>query len=426
MRKAYTRWICIVTALALMLCAAGCSQGTEPGTTESVAPVKSVSVDLMADVKAREVPAQTVDLTFKMAQFTYAVNVLRAAAAKKETIMVSPLSLELALAMAANGAKGETLQQLLDLFGASTLEELNASLHSYTTTLGKDCRIADSIWLRSGMIEADPAFLQTNADYYGAEIYEAAFDDQTIEDVNAWVQKNTDGMIDQIMDHIDPLDRMYLLNALCFDAKWQVPYKDDQVLKGVFTAQGGAEQSADMMYSTERIYFCDDHAQGFIKPYEDSRYSFAAIRPNDGIDLFDYLEELTGSHLQMMLSEKQNVKVLAKIPAFKNENEVDMLAVLESLGVTVPFGDDADFTGMCVPGSPEELYISGVTQKTFIEVDREGTRAAAATGLTMAAKSMTQEEVRTVYLDRPFLYLILDGENGLPVFMGVVTQMGGN
>ena len=415
------RRLSVILSLVLAFCLTGCAQESadRPG-------VKMAAVDLMADVKAQPAEAGTVDLDFTRRQYIYNVNVLKKAAklGNGKTLMVSPLSMELALAMAANGAKGETLTQLLDVFGASSPEELNRDLHSYTAALGEDCRISNSIWYRRLVMEPDRAFLQVNADYYGAEIYEAPFDETTVTDVNAWVQHSTDGMIRKIMDRVDPLDRMYLLNAVCFDAKWQDAYKDTDVHRETFYAYDGTEQAADMMIATERQYFSDDHAQGFVKDYEDGRYRFAAIRPNDGVDLFDYLEELTGEHLQRMLSDRKTETVRTRIPQFSSESELNMKDVLQMLGVSEAFNNHADFSGM--GQSPDGLLISAVTQKTFIEVTPEGTRAAAATGLTMAGKSMVQEEIHTVYLDRPFLYMILDGETGLPVFMGIVTDLSGN
>ena len=416
-----SRRLCMMLSLVLAFCLTGCAQEAADRPT-----IKAAAVDLMADVTAQPVQEMALTPDFVSSQFSYSVNVLKQAAAQRgeENLMVSPLSLELALAMAANGAKGETQAQLLALFDAPSIEELNRNLHGYTAALGEDCRISNSIWIRQQVMEPDPAFLQINADYYSAEIYEAPFDGTTVTDVNDWVQRSTDGMIQKFMDRVDPLDRMYLLNAVCFDAKWQEPYRDGAVQQETFTAQSGAEQAADMMTSTERTYFADDHAQGFIKNYEDGRYRFAAIRPNDGVDLFDYLEEVTGEHLRQLLSESRGGTVLTRIPRFSSTKELDLKEVLQALGVTAAFEDRADFSGM--GQSPDGLLISAVTQKTFIEVTPEGTRAAAATGLTMAGKSMVQEEIHTVYLDRPFLYMILDGETGLPVFMGIVTDLSGN
>lgn len=413
-----SRRLCMMLSLVLAFCLTGCAQEAADRPT-----VKAAAVDLMADVTAQPVQETALTPDFVSSQFSYSVNVLKQAAAQngEENLMVSPLSMELALAMAANGAKGETLTQLLDVFGASSPEELNRDLHSYTAALGEDCRISNSIWYRRLVMEPDRAFLQVNADYYGAEIYEAPFDETTVTDVNAWVQHSTDGMIRKIMDRVDPLDRMYLLNAVCFDAKWQDAYKDTDVHRETFYAYDGTEQAADMMIATERQYFSDDHAQGFVKDYEDGRYRFAAIRPNDGVDLFDYLEELTGEHLQRMLSDRKTETVRTRIPQFSSESELNMKDVLQMLGVSEAFNNHADFSGM--GQSPDGLRISGIMQKTFIEVTPEGTRAAAVTGVTMAGKSMTPEEVHTVYLDRPFLYMILDGETGLPVFMGIVTSL---
>ena len=374
--------------------------------------------NLLSGVRAKEVEERNVDAAFRVAQYQYGISLLRASAQASDnsTLMISPLSLELALAMAANGAEGETLTQLLTLFGASSLQELNEILHSCAENLGKECSAANSIWLRDGAAEPEAAFLQSAADYYNAEIYRAAFDQSTVTDINHWVREKTDGMIGELLQNIRPEDLIYLLNAVCFDAKWEVPYRDEDVMTGTFLAKNGMEEKAEFMLSTEHRYISDDHAQGFIKNYEDSRFRFVAILPERGMDVFDYLEELDGSHLRRMISEASSERVLTKLPKFTTRSTVDMVQALRSMGINAPF-DNAEY-----PGFGGSASITGIQQKTYIDVGQEGTRAAAVTGVTAAGAAPAQQP-RTVYLDRPFIYMILDGNSELPIFMGVVANV---
>ena len=314
--------IAMALLMALLILFTGCG-----GKEEAV---KVAANDLTAGLRAQKVEERSVNADFKTAQYRYALSLMQAAAKvqEKETFMLSPLSLELALAMTANAAEGETLSQLLALFGTSDLQELNGMLHSYVESLGKECSVADSIWIRDGAADPDKAFFFFIVNYYDAEIYKAAFDQTTVTDVNAWVRAKTNGMIDAILQDIAPEDLVYLLNAVCFEAKWETHYQSGDIMPGTFYSRNGAEQRVDFMFSAEYGFFSDDHAQGFVKDYEDGHFQFAAIRPNDGVDVFDYLAELKAEDLRMMVRTAKNEKVLAKIPRFKTESDIDMAKVL--------------------------------------------------------------------------------------------------
>ena len=412
MKKYLHAALALLLAAGLTACAASAGESPKLGKAQN----------LLEGVKPQKVESRSAGTDFRKAQYDYDLNILKACVQTdgEHTMMVSPLSLELALAMAANGAEGETLEQLLGLFGASSTQELNETLHSYVESLGKECKTANSIWLRDGEINPTQEFLQTNADYYDAEIYRAPFDESTVTDINDWVKQKTDGMIEGILDRIAPDNTIYLLNAVCFDAKWRTPYEESDVEEGTFMTQSGENERVQMMCGEEYSYFADEKAQGFVKDYEDADYRFAAIRPNDGVDLFDYLKELDGTHLQWMLTQRTTEKVLTKIPEFKTKTSVDMVAALKEMGITAPF-TKTEFTG--IEGESGDTYnISEIRQKTFIEVDPKGTRAAAVTELAPTAAAIEPEKPHTVYLDRPFLYLILDGKTSLPVFLGIVTD----
>ena len=220
--------IAMALLMALLILFTGCG-----GKEEAV---KVAANDLTAGLRAQKVEERSVNADFKTAQYRYALSLMQAAAKvqEKETFMLSPLSLELALAMTANAAEGETLSQLLALFGTSDLQELNGMLHSYVESLGKECSVADSIWIRDGAADPDKAFLQAIVNYYDAEIYKAAFDQTTVTDVNAWVRAKTNGMIDAILQDIAPEDLVYLLNAVCFEAKWETHYQSGDIMPGTF------------------------------------------------------------------------------------------------------------------------------------------------------------------------------------------------
>lgn len=343
-----------------------------------------------------------------------------------DNILVSPLSVISALAMTANGAAGETFKQMETTLGMP-VSELSEWLSVYREALPEaekyKLNMANGIWFTEDKrFTVNPDFLKTNEKLFGAGVYQAPFDDSTLREINGWVKENTDGMIDQILDEIPPDAVMYLVNALAFDAEWQEIYHDYQIREGEFTCEDGRVQKADMMYSTENAYMEDEHAKGFLKYYADGKYAFAALLPEEGMVLQDYLSTLDGAKLRGILDNPKRAQVDAAIPKYESEYSIEMSEVLQSMGMTDAFDfGAADFSGL---GRSEagNLYISRVLHKTYIAVDEKGTKAGAATAVEMKDECVAIEEpvVITVHLDRPFLYMIIDCEQNVPVFIGLV------
>lgn len=414
-KRILTVALSLVLVVSTLIPLSGC------GTTAQAA-------DLMSGVKAN--PTSTdVDLTGDDAGAVagFAVKLFQNSIAEENTL-VSPLSVLCALAMTANGAKEETLVQMEQVFGLN-ISELNGYLRAYLENLpsGDKFSIADSIWFKDDdKLTVEQSFLQTNADYYGASVYKAAFDDATLKDINAWVSDKTDGMIEDILDKIPDEAVMYLINALAFDAEWENIYTEDQVRDGTFTMESGETRNVEMMYNTENRYLDDGSATGFLKYYADRKYAFAALLPNEGVSIDDYVSSLTGDGLMSALNNAQDVEVKTAIPKFESEYSVEMSEILKSLGMTDAFDMDlADFTGL---GKSEDgnIFISRVIHKTYIAVDEKGTKAGAATVVEMVRGTaiMEPEESKTVYLDRPFVYMLIDCETNLPFFIGTAMDIG--
>ena len=394
---------------------------------------KVQAADLMEGVKANTVPGKAADDAFAQSQMRLAVDLFQSSVleSKDENVLISPLSIQLALAMTANGADGNTKAEMEALLGGEiSLEDLNEYLYSYVNNLPSaekyKLQIANSIWFRDdeGRLQVEKGFLQKNADYYGAQAYKAVFDDQTLKDINNWVKDHTDGMIDSILDQIDEDAVMYLINALVFDAEWQHVYDKSDVYKGKFTNIGGTEKQVDMMHSEETVYLQDENAIGFMKPYSGSKYNFAVLLPNEGVDIYEYIAGLTGESLMETLSTPQLGMVMATLPKFSYEYELTMNDVLKELGMPSAFsGDTADFSKMA-HSSRGNIYIGDVLHKTFISVDEMGTKAGAVTKVQMNDESAPMSEW-VVTLNRPFVYMIIDNETNLPVFIGTVMDVQG-
>ncbi|MEA4955983.1 MAG: serpin family protein [Pseudoflavonifractor sp.] len=407
--------LCLALTASLLFSLSGC------GTSAQAA-------DLMAGLKANTINTNvelTGDDSKEIANF--AVNLFQSSASATENTLVSPLSVLCALAMTANGAEGNTLVQMKNMFGLS-MPELNNYLHTYLESLPSSDKykvnIADSIWFKDEeSLTVKNNFLQTNADYYGASIYKAAFDDASLKDINTWVSNNTDGMVPNILNDIPEDAVMYLINALAFDAEWETIYQETQVQDGTFTTESGEAKDVQMMYSEESRYLDDGSATGFIKYYADQKYAFVALLPNKGISIADYVASLTGEGLMDTLNNAQKTGVETAIPKFESKYTLEMSDILKSLGMTDAFDSArADFTGI---GQSEDgnIYISRVLHKTYIAVDEKGTKAGAATAVEMKTTGAMVSEPKAVYLNRPFVYMLIDCETNLPIFIGTAMDI---
>ena len=179
-----------------------------------------------------------------------------------------------------------------------------------------------------------------------------------------------------------------------------------------------------MMYSSEYAYLQEEQAQGFIKYYSDRKYAFAALLPEEGVSLRDYVASLTGERLYELLSDPVEIDVETAIPKFEAEYDILLNPVLEGMGMQSAFDPGAaDFSGIGTSLNGN-LYISRVLHKTYIAVDEKGTKAGAATAVEIQDECCIEPaEKRIVYLDRPFVYMIIDCQENLPVFIGTVTEL---
>jgi len=419
MQTQKTRFILSLLAAALTgVILSGCSSS-----------IGASSTDLMTDITPVKVQVNPVDDKFTSALADFSVDLLKQTADDQQNCLVSPLSAELALAMTANGASGHTLSQMEQvLCGSMPINDLNAVLPGFAEGLpntdNAKFHFANSIWCNSAQgVNIQKDFLQTNANYYGAGVFSAPMNGQTVKDINAWVNQNTDGMIPNMLSQLDSSTAMVLINALAFDAKWASPYYSNNVDKGTFTDADGTQQTASFMHSDEYTYLDDGMATGFEKSYDSDSYRFAALLPNDGVSMSDYLQSLTGEKLMDTLNNAQSCTVYASLPKFSFSYSTSLNDALSTMGMADAFSPDtADFSKMgTMNGYP--LYIDKVLQKTFIDVTEQGTRAGAATAVVMYSGAAMPTDPKTVTLDRPFVFAIIDSKTSLPLFLGVVNSV---
>lgn len=428
-----TRLFAGALACMLVLPLTGCSGTKATDLTDGYAKSSEADTDVKGTADTTLGPIVsceynheiTIDFTVRLLQNTLKGNATKGN--EQENTLLSPISILAALAMTANGAKGETLAQMEKVFGVS-MEALNPEMSAYITSSKEieelEINIANSIWFKDvKSLSVKEDFIQKNVNYYEADIYAAPFDDSTVDDINNWVKKNTNGMIPSILNQISQDAVMYLINAVAFDAKWQEQYHEYSIRENTFTKEDGTWSTVDFMYSEEYNYLESEDATGFMKPYKGGDYAFVALLPNEGITVEEYVATLDGESLYQMLQSVQKTSVNTSIPKFETEYDIELSDVLVEMGMVDAFASaSADLSGMAT-SDLGNLYINRVLHKTYICLDENGTKAGAATSVEVECESALADEPKQVYLNRPFVYMILDTETYKPLFIGTMMDV---
>ena len=417
------RALALILALTLALALPGCGTAAADYTVLTAEPV-SAAYDGSTE------PAQT-------ALAGFGLDLLRGTRDQTgEPALVSPLSAALALSMAANGADGDTLAQFeAVLSGGAGLDVLNALCQELTAdyqTLGgsTECSIANSLWVDpEGMIRED--FIGRCGGIFDAQVIQAQLSDPGIVPaLNGWVSDHTGGMIPEIVS--EPFSEeaaALLVNALYLKNTWAAEFDPNQTMERTFTHGDGAEERMDFLRHFDRSlpYLETADSVGALLPYDDGRLAFFALMPRlypDSPDFEAWLAGLDGAELGRLVRDSRDRAdffLRLSLPKFESEWKGELKDVLTALGLELAFDDTglADFS--LLGDNPYGYYLSQVIHATKLEVNEEGTRAAAATVVVgNAASAAPPEEPQGIELDfdRPFLYGIVDLENGVPLFLG--------
>ncbi len=399
---------------------------TEPITIDDPKPVvKEPVVENLTEEQREACRKALVDMAFKLVDKSTDTK-----SENNENAMMSPLSVALALAMTANGAKDDTLKQMAEFLGGenANLDILNAFLHEYAFNLPSSdntkVRIANSIWYRdcAKLIVSD-YFKDANHKFYNATLKPAAFDQGTVDEINQWCSDNTDKMIPKIINELSDDAMICLFNAIVFDGKWETPYEDEDVMDEFFTDAKGKELKIKMLRSIENTYLENELVTGTIKYYKDG-YEFIALLPKEGVSVDAVVAGLNGEDYFALFENARYGDVITSIPEFETKDEYELPSILKDMGIVNAFqGYLADFSNMATY-EDGPLFISNVIHKTYIKVDRNGTKAAAVTGVIMDyATSVGPSEMYEVNLNRPFVYVIADSETHTPVFIGMTNTI---
>jgi len=382
--------------------------------------VKLLSANLMEGITAEGVTGKELDDGFLNTYASLSMKLFNSLYEEGKNALVSPLSIMYAFAMVANGAEGETRKQIENALGGIDTETLNGYLYFLSQYLeGAEVNIANSVWVTdSERFHVNTDFLQTNANYYDADLYKTAFDDKTVEDVNGWVKEKTKGMIEKIVEEYSGNEVMQLINAICFEAEWV--NKAASCVASTFYNADGTEAEAEFMMFDEHKYIQTENATGVIKDYKGGKYSFVVLLPDENINIDDYIASLDGKSFMAAVNSSEKGTVTLHIPKFKYGCSMDLVPVFEALGMTDAFDPSAaNFMGLGY-SDIGNVYVSSANQDTFIEVSELGTRAAAVTNVGFADDGAPDH---FVYVNRPFVYAIIDTATGMPLFTGAVTGL---
>jgi serine protease inhibitor len=341
-----------------------------------------------------------------------------------QNLMVSPSSVAIALSMTYNGASGKTqkaMAQALELQDMS-LEDLNRANAALQADLEKadpkvKLAIANSLWGKQGFT-FKPDFLQRNQEFYQAEVASLDFTSPAaVERINAWVKQNTEGKIPEIVQEIDPSQVLFLINAVYFKGNWTTQFDPKLTSDRPFTLLDKTQKQVPMMAQRGDYQYSEtDQFQAISLPYGDGRLSLYVFVPND---LKSFTATLTPENWETWMAQFAKKKGSIQLPRFKFEYGTTLKEALKAMGMAAMFEpSQADFSGM----SAEKVAISEVQHKTFIEVNEEGTEAAAVTSVGVRTLSAPTEPPFQMVVDRPFFTAIRDNQTGTVLFLGTVTE----
>ncbi len=346
---------------------------------------------------------------------------------KTENIFVSPSSVAIALSMGYNGASGTTRDAMADalqLNGMSleTLNQANDDLKAALEGADPDVRlsIANSLWARKN-VAFNQDFLKRNQEFYNAAVSTLDFSQQdAVGQINYWVKANTQGKITKIVDRLKPDDVMYLINAVYFKGMWSVPFQPSLTSEQPFSLADGTTKPHPMMRQRDRFsYYENEQFQAVNLPYGSGRWSMYVFLPREQSNLADFSKTLTAGNWQTWMQEFEPQMGFVQMPKFKSEFDTDLKSALMTLGMSEAFDPQkADFSNL-LQGEP--VAINQVKHKTFVEVNEEGTEAAAVTAIGITTTSIqAPSKAFEMIVDRPFFCVIRDNQTGTVLFMGTI------
>ena len=449
---------CVLTSSLLLTMGTGCAKKTKTKSNIATIDKDSSETAIFELASGKSAKGKTTDEDLKRAYSEFALGMVGRCAenAGKDNFMVSTDSVLFALEMTAAGADGDTLDQMLGtlLPGTNKEDAFLFAVERMDQLKSKQLKIANSVWINEASKGAVyKNYLNYVEKNFDAQIGAVPFNDSGVKKINSWVNDNTDGMIPQLVGKLSDDDLMVLVNALSFDAKWKKPFEAKDVKDGTFRSGSGTKENCKYLNGkNDVVYLHNDTATGFYKVYEGGKYAFMVILPgapakdimdfdillDDSsdepesnpaasepeidyrtVDINEYVANMTAQDYWDFWNSSNHDEVKYMFPEFTSEYDTSLAGILKDMGMEDAFDPSkANFENM---SDLKPLNISDVIQKTKIEVNAEGTKAAASTAVIMEHNAVIGQ--REVICDRPFAYAIVDVETGLPIFFGTVEHV---
>ncbi|NPA36939.1 MAG: serpin family protein [Chlorobi bacterium] len=374
---------------------------------------------IVLDLKSQELVNTTNDFGFDLLRVVVAEE-------NEKNVIISPMSVSQALGMVWNGAGGVTRDEMTRMLGFSVDNE--QELNSFNKTIREallgcdnrvDINIANSVWYRN-TYSVKQDFVDVNREYYDAPVEALDFTDPRSKDViNDWVNDKTKGCIPSIVDEISPDDIMFLINAIYFKGKWTYQFDKNNTVDEPFYFVDGSSNDVKMMVQENTLeYFGKAGYKGLILPYGNGHFSMVIILPDPDVELKNIVEELNVQELDDEIKNATETNVKVWLPKFSFEYKSELKPLLIKLGMVTAFSDMADLSGI---GTSLNLEISSVKHNAFVEVNEEGTEAAAVTSVTVGYTSVGPDEGTPEFkVNRPFMFLIREKDTGTVMFSGQV------
>ncbi|WP_169238887.1 serpin family protein [Candidatus Roseilinea sp. NK_OTU-006] len=434
MRSPIPRWV-VAGALCLV---AGCATAPpiaptrEAPTTAPSEPAPPAATQSPPTDDHTPPRMNTIRPEFTQATTTFALDLFRRVAQQDadKNVFISPANVAIALAMTANGARGETLQAMLATMGneGATLDGLNADYAALQALLRRDdpglvLTIANSLWARAGVpFNAD--FLQRARRFYAAEISELDFTQPNAPGViNGWVSDKTNGKIPDLVDDIPEDAVLFLISAIYFNGAWQTPFNAELTQDLPFNLLDGSQKQTPTMFRSGTFeYLKGGDFQAVRLPYTGDTLRMVVFLPDAGRTLAEFESMLTSENWATWRTQFAPQQGELFLPRFKATYNIALNDVLQAMGMAAAFDPSkADFSGM--RPIPPTIFISSVRHLAYVEVNEAGTEAAAATSVQADTTSAGPIEDRfTMRVDRPFCFAIEDSSTGSLIFIGAIVE----
>lgn len=336
---------------------------------------------------------------------------------------ISPLSIQTALSMLAEGTDGNTLDQLQKVLGTDSIASLTVSNQKLTSALRNSAtdfqlKIANAVWT-SNVAQILPDYQDLLLNNYRAQSSSLDFSDpNSVDEINNWAVTATNGKIKKIVDHIDPTTRLILANATYFKAEWARKFSANATALETFTSSSGQKSQVPFLRdTTAHNYIRGEGFQAIMRRYgKGATAAMIAVRPDGDLDQFvKSLDSQKWESLASKLNQSTSTYGVFKMPKVRIEYSADLIPNLQALGVSDAFTNSANFSKM----STEQLALNSLTHKTFVAVDEQGTEAAAVTTGAVGAGIAPRIEYNMV-LDKPYLFAIVHIQTGAVLFLGTV------